>query len=60
MIKSISGSLSATEICDECKTYIRDYTIPSSNAFVSGDISWEVDDQITYITKEIIKCDDCS
>ena len=60
MIKSISGSLAATEICDDCKTYIRDDTIPAENAFNSNNMTWEVDDQIVYITNEIIKCDDCT
>jgi len=60
MIKSISGSLSATEICDNCKTYIRDYTIPAENAFNSNNVTWEVEGQIVYVTNEIIKCDDCA
>tara|TARA_B100000519_G_C14034089_1_gene339499 strand:+ start:86 stop:268 length:183 start_codon:yes stop_codon:yes gene_type:complete len=60
MIKSISGSLSATEICDDCKTYIRDYTIPTIDAFNSNNVTWEIEDQIVYVTNEIVKCDDCA
>ena len=41
------------------KTYIRDYTIPTTNAFVSDNVTWEVEDQIVYVTNEIVKCDNC-
>ena len=58
MISYISGS-ATTEVCDTCKTYIRDYTIPVSAGW-SENATWEiVNNSDIYITDNIIKCNDC-
>ena len=59
MIKSISGSSSATEICDDCKTYIRDFNIPAAETIWSDNTTWEVEGLIIYITNNVVKCDNC-
>ena len=34
-------------------------TIPTTDAFNSNNVTWEVEDQIVYVTNEIVKCDNC-
>jgi len=55
-IKAVVNHLS-NEILE---TYIRDYTIPTIDAFNSDNVTWELDDQIVYVTNEIVKCDNCN
>ena len=58
MIKSISGSQSAIEICDECKTYIRDYNISNSTTW-SENVTYSIEGYTVFITDNVVKCNNC-